>query len=342
MLKGVFVVLFSLAAIASAIDLSRYKDSSSITESEFKELFRSYLHMAPFFVQDSDERFEHFKSKIISIIDHNQNPSRTWKREVNQYTGVLPEELNGFLLMEPQDCFVEPSFHVSFRDGLFDYPTAFDWRDSGIISPVKNQGNYACCWAFAAAAAIEAHWALYLNSTPTLLSEQQLIDCAIPEDSEGGFPSIAFEYVKNAGGIETENTYPYTMQQESCIFNVSVSGADVAGSVNITVGDELAILHALVQHGPVTALMEANDDFTSYTGGVYVGQSCGQNVNHAVLIVGYGTDSETGMDYWIGKNSWGRAWGEGGYFRIQRGVNMCGIANCASFPDMIFDDRISI
>jgi C1A family cysteine protease len=54
------------------------------------------------------------------------------------------------------------------------------------------------------------------------------------------------------------------------------------------------------------------------------------DVNHAVLAVGYGTDN--GMDYWIIKNSWGAAWGDQGYFKMQRGVNMCGIVNCNSYP----------
>jgi C1A family cysteine protease len=49
-----------------------------------------------------------------------------------------------------------------------------------------------------------------------------------------------------------------------------------------------------------------------------------------VLAVGYGT--ENGVDYWIVKNSWSEAWGEKGFFKIQRGVNMCGVAVCNSFP----------
>ena len=57
------------------------------------------------------------------------------------------------------------------------------------------------------------------------------------------------------------------------------------------------------------------------------------DVNHAVLAVGYGTSSEQG-DYWTIKNSWGTDWGNDGYFMMQRGTNMCGVADCASYPEV--------
>lgn len=46
------------------------------------------------------------------------------------------------------------------------------------------------------------------------------------------------------------------------------------------------------------------------------------------------------MDYWIVKNSWGADWGDQGFFKIQRGVNMCGVANCNAYPQDVFDATI--
>ncbi len=79
-------------------------------------------------------------------------------------------------------------------------------------------------------------------------------------------------------------------------------------------------------------------DFKKYTSGIYTSTICKngpQDVNHAVLAVGYGT--ENGVDYWLIKNSWGTGWGMDGYFKIKRGVNMCGINNCNSFPASVID-----
>jgi len=109
------------------------------------------------------------------------------------------------------------------------------------------------------------------------------------------------------------------------------------GAVNITAGDEGALAIAVFEAGPVSITFEVVDGFRDYKTGVYTSTVCKNgpaDVNHAVLAVGFG--NENGMDYWIVKNSWGAAWGNQGYFNIQRGVNMCGVAVCNSYPADVF------
>ena len=71
-----------------------------------------------------------------------------------------------------------------------------------------------------------------------------------------------------------------------------------------------------------------------YKGGIISGSSCGTNLDHAVNMVGYGT--ENGQDFWILRNSYGTSWGERGYFRVARsskdGPGVCGILKMSSYP----------
>ena len=95
---------------------------------------------------------------------------------------------------------------------------------------------------------------------------------------------------------------------------------------------------AVGQFGPVSIAFQVASDFSGYTGGVYSSSVCSsapEDVNHAVLAVGYDAKPADGsMPYWIIKNSWDTTWGEDGYFKMEMGRNMCGVADCASFPVM--------
>lgn len=154
----------------------------------------------------------------------------------------------------------------------------------------------------------------------------------------GGLPSHAFEYIKDNGGITTEDQYPYAAVDQQCQLKPgSQAVAVVGGSVNISLSED-DLQQAIFQHGPVSVAYQVIGDFKDYKSGVYTTDSCKNgpdDVNHAVLAVGYGV--ENGIPYWILKNSWGTTWGDNGYFKMERGKNLCGIQNCNSFPNDVVD-----
>ncbi|KAL4323948.1 hypothetical protein GQ457_11G017170 [Hibiscus cannabinus] len=212
-------------------------------------------------------------------------------------------------------------------------PESKDWREAGIVSPVKEQGHCGSCWTFScdiyafgycsATGALEAAYHQAYGKGISL-SEQQLVDCAGAFNNKGcrgGLPSQAFEYIKYNGGLDTEEAYPYTAKDGVCKFSYENVGVKVADSINITMGGEDELKHAVALVRPVSVAYQVIPSFRPYRSGVFSDEKCGhtsQDVNHAVLAVGYGV--ENGVPYWLIKNSWGAKWGE----KMEMGKNMCG------------------
>jgi len=137
----------------------------------------------------------------------------------------------------------------------------------------------------------------------------------------------AFQWVIKNGGIASEAAYPYTARDGSCKRVASTS--KISGFKDVDAGNEDALYTALAL-GPVSVAIEADQTcFQFYHSGVLDDDSCGTNLDHGVLAVGYGSDS--GKDYWKVKNSWGRSWGDQGYVRIAANKNMCGIAQMNTY-----------
>merc|ERR1711907_461744 len=137
------------------------------------------------------------------------------------------------------------------------------------------------------------------------------------------------KFIKKNGAC-SESSYPYkavggTCKESSCT-TVIPAGAltgytDVSGESDLT---------SAVAQQPVSVAIEADQmGFQLYTSGVFSG-TCGTQLDHGVLAVGYGTDS--GKAYWKVRNSWGASWGDHGYIRMARGVNQCGISQSPSYP----------
>lgn len=287
-------------------------------------------------VYNSLEQLTHRFSTFVSnleLIETTNKQDLSYKLGINEFADMTFEEFQNSHLMAPQHCSATKGNHKMKNAVL---PPKVDWRLKNIVSPVKNQKSCGSCWTFSTTGAIEAAHA-QATGKMVLLSEQQLVDCAGDFNNfgcNGGLPSQAFEYVLYNGGIDIEEEYPYKAEGYNCTYNPKAVGAKVYDVVNITQGAEDELKDAVGFNRPVSVCFEVSRDFNLYNGGVYTSNVCRngpETVNHAVLAVGYDV-TEAGIPYWIIKNSWGEDWGEKGYFRMEMGKNMCGIAVCASYP----------
>lgn len=159
-------------------------------------------------------------------------------------------------------------------------------------------------------------------------SQKKLNICKL----QGGVVGDVFEYVR-LNGITLNETYPYQASDTSkCTYNPKTSVAKISSYVWQTI-NENDLVKLLVAVGPVVVVIDGSrPTFLQYRSGVYSDPTCSTtNVNHAVLLTGYGTDEVLGK-YWLIRNSYSTRWGEDGYMRLKRGVNQCGILVYVTYP----------
>jgi cathepsin L len=240
--------------------------------------------------------------------------------------------LNGY----KQSTKMDKSNRISFLPPLnAQVPASVDWRKKGYVTGVKDQGQCGSCWAFSATGSLEGQW-FHKTGKLLSLSEQNLVDCSQDQGNEGcngGLMDQAFEYIKEKG-IESEKSYPYEAQDDTCRYTPAKKVASDTGYVDIDSGNETALVAAIASVGPISVAIDASQDsFQLYSSGVYDEPACSSTeLDHGVLAVGYDTDP-TGGDYYIVKNSWGADWGQKGYIWMSRGKdNQCGIATASSYP----------
>lgn len=291
-----------VASLLSLAILAAYYTTHEGKTAAFEEWKGKYgVNWAP---EEEAYRRLIFEKNLLSIENHNNDHTQTYKMGVNQFTIYTNEEF--------ASRFLTPMPMVGFPRGDDTMPTIgdVDWTTQGKVTGVKNQGQCGSCWAFSATGVLESFFLFKGQSSS--LSEQQLVDCSRPQGNQGcngGWPSSALNYVK-ANGITTESAYPYAGRDQACKVqggSFKISGySSYSGCNGLTSG---------ISSHPISVTVDATN-WSPYRSGVF--NNCKASINHAVLLVGVVGGN------WKIKNSWGTGWGESGYIRLAGG-NTCGV-----------------
>lgn len=348
-MSKVFFLLTTIFSLYSAENsLRRELFSNNIHNREFyEEKFVNWLSQFNITSRDGNH-FTHMLSNFANnddiIESHNAKKDETYTLGHNHFSHMSFDEFKSYVRLGLQERVEETvaEYVLEAPKDLSALPASVDWSTKGAVTGVKDQGNCGSCWSFSATGALEGAYEIKYGSLVSF-SEQNLVSCdTIDSACNGGLMDNAFSWTKTNGGLCTESGYPYTSgttgQKGACTTTCTKNSAVTPKSfTDVAKNSDSALMTAIVQQ-PVSIAIQANQPaFQSYKSGVLTG-TCGSNLDHGVLAVGYGTWTD-GTDYYKVKNSWGTTWGMSGYILIQRGnpqrCGECGIlCGPPSFPNL--------
>jgi len=338
-----------------------------VVSSKFLERFENWVEKFKIRFESERNMYDVLEKWITNdrFIDAINGRNLTYTLGHNQFSGMDEYDFQKYIMNNavqfnhPPDALVKNYLSGSgfLRRGSA-IPTEVDWVKKGAVTPVKDQGQCGSCWSFSTTGALEGAYAIKYGKTGENIvsfSEQQLVDCdnfkngGKDHGCNGGLMDNAFAWINKNGGLCTEADYPYISQDgetESCKKTcVNVAGSIVQTYVDVLPSNDQAMMESLSTQ-PVAVAIEADQrEFQLYKSGVFTG-TCGKNLDHGVLLVGYGTEPNTGLDYYKVKNSWGTSWGQGGYILLGRGLQpdgtsynegagQCGVLLEGSFPTLL-------
>ena len=309
-------------------------------ENEFAVFVQKYEKT--YAAQEFFRRFRVFKENMDHVVRMSLDDSVTHEVAMNHFGDLTNEEYQNIFL-----GYQRPNRERNYEDlSGIELADSLDWVAKGAVTGVKDQGQCGSCWAFSGTSTVESAVAIKTGELYDL-SEQESVDCSTLKNGytnmgcNGGMYDTMWKYVKANGGICSEDSYPYTSGttkktgtcQKTC---TPIEETKVSNYVTVKTGSDDALMTALNVE-PVSIAIEADTkSFQLYKSGVYTDyEGCGTTLDHAVVLVGYGSCSDG--DYYILRNSWGTGWGENGYMRIGRGSQyetsgMCGLLQDPMYP----------
>eukprot|EP00831_Metopus_contortus_P014872 TRINITY_DN1616_c0_g1_i15.p1 TRINITY_DN1616_c0_g1~~TRINITY_DN1616_c0_g1_i15.p1 ORF type:complete len:382 (+),score=63.05 TRINITY_DN1616_c0_g1_i15:245-1390(+) len=292
---------------------------------EFKKFTHEYGKLYSNY-KERERRRAIFARNYRRIVAFNRQ-DHSWKLGVNQFADLSDKEFQELYLSDPEPTGMK--YYESLKRKESDGPE-IDWEKK--LPPAKDQGNCGSCWTFASVGGAEAIYAIRHNTEPIKFSEQQLVDCCKGNYSDGcrgGERYQGFNCISNVGIAKAED-YPYKAYDGKCYQDKVKKVFKLNGYLNITrnSNDELK---GNLTDSPITVGVNASPfAFRFYKKGVISGSCPADQVNHAVLLIGFGNDKDSKLDYWKVRNSWGKNWGLQGHVLIKRDTGIspgvCAIA----------------
>ncbi|XP_052166956.1 stem bromelain-like [Oryza glaberrima] len=318
---GLWAVLLVATAAAQDVDLTM-TDKDLESEESMWNLYERwcsvyYASSSSRDLGDVESRFEAFKANARYVSEFNKKEGMTYELGLNKFADMTLDEFVAMYAGAKLDAAVLLASIPEAEEVVGDVPTAWDWRQHGIITPVKSLYTYAI-----------ATGKLYT------LSEQQVLDCSGDGDCVGGNPSKVLTDFAVKKGIALSQYYPaYSAAKQACRTAAGTPVVKMDCAVWVPSSNEVALKQSVYKQ-PVSVLIETNSNFQLYRQGVYNGP-CGTSVSHTVIAVGYGVTQDN-IKYWTVRNSWGPGWGESGYIRMKRDIavkeELCGIAMYGMYP----------